>query len=367
MSNKVLILGGYGNFGKRIAELLTRAGVCVIIAGRDREKADALVARLPQGLAEAACFDMTTGLDLALTTLKPRVLIHTAGPFQDADYSVARTALKTGIDYIDLADGRDFVTGFSALDAEARHNTVCLISGASTVPGLSSAVLDQAKMRFSKMERLKFGIAPGQKAERGLATTRGILSYAGKRLKPCAGFPIRYGWQDIYRQPYPGLGQRWMANCEIPDLDLLPPAYGLTSIQFSAGMENPFGHLGLWGLSSLVRLGLPLKLETLAGPLLAMSHILDPFGSADGGMHMEIQGLDHDQRPIQFNWFIVARSGHGPYIPCIPAVWLTQAILDGRLTLKGAMPCLGLVPLQGYLEGLKDFDIEVFETQSRIA
>ena len=36
---KVLILGGYGNFGKRIAELLTRQGVTVIIAGRDRAKA----------------------------------------------------------------------------------------------------------------------------------------------------------------------------------------------------------------------------------------------------------------------------------------------------------------------------------------
>jgi len=37
--DKVLILGGYGNFGKRIATLLTRQKIAVIIAGRDGKKA----------------------------------------------------------------------------------------------------------------------------------------------------------------------------------------------------------------------------------------------------------------------------------------------------------------------------------------
>ena len=37
--NKVLILGGYGNFGKRIARLLTRQNIAVIISGRDANKA----------------------------------------------------------------------------------------------------------------------------------------------------------------------------------------------------------------------------------------------------------------------------------------------------------------------------------------
>jgi uncharacterized protein YbjT (DUF2867 family) len=48
MQRPVLILGGYGNFGKRIANALAKAGVPIIIAGRDKAKAEALVRTLPE-------------------------------------------------------------------------------------------------------------------------------------------------------------------------------------------------------------------------------------------------------------------------------------------------------------------------------
>ena len=38
----VLILGGYGNFGKRIARALAADAIPVVIAGRNREKAEEL-------------------------------------------------------------------------------------------------------------------------------------------------------------------------------------------------------------------------------------------------------------------------------------------------------------------------------------
>jgi predicted dinucleotide-binding enzyme len=56
--SKVLILGGYGNFGKRIARLLTRQSIAVIISGRDANKAKILAQALPGGLAEIAIFDV---------------------------------------------------------------------------------------------------------------------------------------------------------------------------------------------------------------------------------------------------------------------------------------------------------------------
>ena len=59
---KVLILGGYGNFGKRIARLLTRKGVAVIVAGRDGAKAAALAKVLPPKLADMAVFDAKSDL-----------------------------------------------------------------------------------------------------------------------------------------------------------------------------------------------------------------------------------------------------------------------------------------------------------------
>jgi hypothetical protein len=68
----------------------------------------------------------------------------------------------------------------------------------------------------------------------------------GKKLKRCAGYETRYGWQDLRLQKYPELGSRLMANCDVPDLDLLPDKYGIKKIRFSAGMEScrAFGDMG---------------------------------------------------------------------------------------------------------------------------
>ena len=356
----ILILGGYGNFGKRIAEALARHDLPVLIAGRDLAKAEALCRKLPN--ARPAKVNIHGNLGAVLVAEKPSVVIHTCGPFQGSDYEVARACIAAGVHYIDLADGRDFVREFSQFDAATKAAGVTLISGASTVPGLSSAVIDHLKPRFARMDTLDFGISPGQKAERGLATTRAIMSYVGKPLRPFARHPQPHGWQDTHRQAYPVMGHRWLSTCDIPDLDLLPPVYGFRSIRFGAGLELGFMHLGLWGLSWLVRAGLPLNLPALAKPLLAVSDWFNIFGSDVGGMHVTISGTDHAGAPLTRSWFIVAKSGDGPQIPCVPAILLAKRLHEKDPGIAaGAFPCIGLIRLEDYLEELRRFDIKTFE------
>lgn len=356
MNRSVLILGGYGNFGKRIARALVKAAVPVIIVGRDQAKTDALTAELGP-LACAAAFDVNLDLAVQLASLQPCAVVNTCGPFQNADYRVAETCIAQNVHYIDLADGRDFVTGITALDAAAKAKGVSVVSGASTVPGLSSAVLEHFKYEFASIDSLRFGISPGQKAERGLATTQGILTYVGKPLAPFAGHARAFGWQHIHRQEYPGLGKRWMANCDIPDLDVLPAHYGIRSICFSAGLELTPLHLGLWALSWLMRLGLPLNLPKHAPVLLSASNWFDRFGSADGGMHVIIEGKAPDGSPHERQWFIIAKDGYGPYIPTIPAIVLAKKIASGLQVTPGALPCVALVTLPEYLAELSGYPI----------
>lgn len=354
-----LILGGYGNFGKRIAAALARHGVPAIIAGRRREKAEALAAQLK---AKAVALDAERDLDAYLASAKPAVVVNTCGPFQGKDYRVAEACIRHKTHYIDLADGRDFVTGIARLDAAARAAQVCVISGASTVPGLSSAVVEHFLPEFSALEDLTYGVAPGQKAERGLATTQGILTYIGKPMKPARGDDgRRYGWQDLYRQQYPEIGSRWMANCDIPDLDLLPERYGIKRIHFSAGIENPLLHLGLFGISWLVRLGLPLNLPRHAEFLLRASRRFDAFGTADGGMHVLLRGAGRDGKPHARRWFIIAKNGDGPQIPCVPAILLARMLARSDAPTPGACACVGLVSLEDYLEELKPFSVKTYD------
>ena len=363
----VIILGGYGNFGKRIALALVKSGIAIIIAGRNASKAQALSDKLkkhhPEAKIKLAIFDAQADLANQLQNLKPAIAINTVGPFQTSDYAIAKTCIQQKTHYIDLADGRDFVTGITALDQQARKADIAVISGASTVPGLSSAIVEKYKDRFSEIHTLKYGISPGQKAERGLATIRGILTYLGRPIKPASGSnKTRYGWQDIYRQDYPILGKRWMANCDIPDLDLLPQKYNIKEIQFSAGMESLPLHLGIWLVSWLVRLGLPLNLPKHANFLLRLSHLFDWLGTDNGGLHMVIKGSDKNAQPYELKWFIIAKDGDGPQIPTIPAIILAKKLASGELTYRGAKPCIGLVRLEEYLQELEAFNIKTYES-----
>lgn len=362
----VLILGGYGNFGKRIAAALAHYNIPLIIAGRNQDKADALATRLRSGGAggiRPLAIDAESNLERRLQELKPAVVVNACGPFQNKDYRIAEACIRQRVHYVDLADGREFVTRITGLDTAAKAAGVCVISGASTVPGLSSAVVDFYKGEFSGIDALEFGISPGQKSERGLATTEGILTYVGKKLKPARGDPKpRYGWQDLYRQKYPDLGYRWMANCDIPDLDLLPKRYGIQKIHFSAGLESRVLHFGMFALSWLVRLGVPVGLSRHAAFLLRASHWFDRFGSGDGGMHVIIRGKNHHGAACERRWFIVAKNGDGPQIPCVPAILIAKKLAQGVPMSPGAYPCVGIVDLKEYLKELSRFSVKTFES-----
>lgn len=366
--NKILILGGYGNFGKRIAVALAKSGLPIIIAGRNKQKAkklaDEIKKNYPDVSVETAIFDINKALAEPLEKHAPKIVINTCGPFQLSNYAVPESCIKHNMHYIDLADGREFVTGITSLNDKAKTAGTLLVSGASTVPGLSSAVLEQYKDEFSQIDSLRYGISPGQKANRGLATTKAIMSYVGKPLKPFPGHEKAYGWQNNYKQFYPELGKRWMANCEVPDLDLLPARYGIKSIRFSAGMELSFMHIGIWIMSWLVRLGLPLDLTNKASFLLNVSNWFDYFGSPDGGMHMIIKGKGKNGKVKEIKWFIIAKDGDGPQIPPIPAIVLAKKLSAGKLLYTGAKPCVGLVSLNEYLNELKEFNISTYHTKN---
>lgn len=361
---RILVLGGYGLFGSRISRTLAGdAGLSVIVAGRDRKRADALIASFDAPLArvEAAAID-TSAQDFGarLAALRPDVVIDTAGPFQARDYRVAETVLSVGAHCIDLADGRDYVRGIAALDATAQRAGRRAISGASSVPALHAAAIDAHLHRFSRLDRVETAIAPGNRTPRGWATTLSILGYVGRPFTILRdGRPhTAHGWQSLRRLRVPGVSARWVARCEVPDADLLPARYpGLRTLDFRAGLELRRMHFGLWLASWAVRLRLLPSLVPLAKPLFAMSEWWQESGSDTGFMQVSMHGLDHDRAPLRLDWTLVARSGDGPQIPATPAVVLARKLARGELPGSGARPCLGLFTLEECMAALGGFAI----------
>jgi saccharopine dehydrogenase-like NADP-dependent oxidoreductase len=295
-----------------------------------------------------------------LAALRPLLVINASGPYQRQDYRLARACVAAGVHYLDLADAREFVTGIGTLDAEARQAGVLVVSGASTVPAISAAVIDQHRPQFASLEAVTLVIAPGNSFSPGLATTQSILSTLGRPLATAGsgpGTPV-HGWQHLQRRTIPGLGARWLGACDTPDLDLLPPRYpGLRSVRVFAALEVGAFHLGLWGLSWLVRGGLLRKPERLAVPLLRLKHALRFLGSDVGGMAVTLEGTGRDGRPKRIDWRLIARRGHGPYIPAMPSVILAKRLLAGTVAQRGAMPCLGLFTLADFVAEVADLDI----------
>ncbi len=362
MIKRVLIIGGYGNFGTFITKKLAlENNIQVIIAGRSLDKANKLIADIEfANKPEAVFVDIDESFEEVLVKIKPDIVIHTSGPFQSQGYDIAQASINQRCHYIDLADGREFVTGITSLDTLAKQNDVLVISGASSVPCLTSALVDYYKGEFTALERIDYGITTAQKTARGLATTAAILSYTGKSIPTLVDGEMAdiYGWQDMRIRQYSELGRRFLGNCDVPDLALFPSRYpDLKNIRFYAGLEIPLVHVSLWGLSWLVRAGLIKRLEKLAPLLLKISYLFDWFGTSNSGFHMELSGKDLKGKDKVVIFELTARSGDGPYIPCMPAILLAKKLADGTLNETGAFPCMGFIDRDEYLNALSDMDI----------
>jgi saccharopine dehydrogenase-like NADP-dependent oxidoreductase len=369
MVARVLIIGGYGNFGSYIARsLASDSGIQLLIGGRSAQKAARFATDLSSANpAEGHHIDIDHDLGAALRRIRPGIVIHTTGPFQSQDHRVAEACIASGCHYLDLADARAFVTSIGRLDAEAKARDVLVLSGASSVPCLTAAVIDKYRPDFLQLEKIDYGISAAQQTNRGLATTTAVLSYVGKRFTRLrkGRMTLVYGWQDNHAVRYPELGYRLFGNCDIPDLEIFPVRYPeLQDIRFAAGHEIKILHVGTWILGWLVRLGFIKSLDIHAPGLLRMAFAFDRLGSGRSGFHMYLTGKGMDEQPKQVRFFLVARSSHGPYIPCMPAIILAKWLSRGEIAQRGAMPCVDLIDLETYLAALAGLDISVYTEAS---
>lgn len=360
----ILILGSTGAFGAKIAErLATSDALDLILAGRT----GATLAAQADALSKAAGRAMRTAVldaDLLqasdLTGRDVDLLINASGPYQAGCYGAARAAVAAGCHYVDLADSRPFVVGFKDLDDAARAAGVLAVSGASSVPGLSSAVVGEYRDRFATLREIDIAISPGNAFDPGVATVASVLGGVGQPMRMFRGGDWRtvYGWQGLRRQSFGDAGRRWLGYVDVPDLELMP-SYGasLESVQFQAGLEVSLFHLGLWCASWPVRWGLVSSLAPLAPHLLAIKRRFHWLGSDRGGMRVTLRGLGVDAKPLVISWLLVARRNHGPYVPALTAVALARRLASGVETRRGAWPCHGVVRLDDILAEAQGLDI----------
>jgi hypothetical protein len=352
MTRRVLVGGGTGSFGARLVEgLVATTDLDVVIAARRVGRADALKASLrarhPHRRIEAHGFDATAASADDLRRLGVWCVVDAAGPFQTRKPALVEAAIAARCHYVDLADARDFVAAIDAFDEAARAANVLVVSGASSTPALSNAVLDQLTNDWRRIDRIEVAISPGNRQPRGLSVIKAILANAGQPIRVFRGgaWAESRGMAMLVRRRMPGLGRRWLFLFDTPDLDLITKRFApRCDAIFRAGVELAVPHLGMWVLSKLVVIRLLPTLVPLARPLRTIAEWLRPLGSSRGGMLVSAEGVDREGCAGTATWALVAEED-GPNVPILPALALIRALADGRISQRGAKPCAGLLTL----------------------
>ncbi len=341
----ILVVGAAGVFGARLVQgLLQTTLFAVIAAGRSQARLKAIPSHTR--LTHRVLDTRTVSAD-ALAATGAFAVVDAAGPYQGGSYHLAEAAIAAGLHFIDLADARDYVAGFAALDAAAWQAGVVALTGASSTPALSNAALDSLTAGWASVDDVAISMSPGNRAPRGLSVMRSILSYAGRPVRVFAGgrWGAQPGWGMTVRREMPGLGRRWLSLSETPDLDIVPRRFAVRrSAVFRAGLELPMLHWGLWLASLPVRGGWLASLGPFARPFRALAALFEPFGTDRGGMSVEATGTDDAGRPVRGLWSLVAEGGDGPSVPTLPVLAALRALVAGRLP-PGARVCAGVLTL----------------------
>lgn len=350
----ILILGGYGVFGGRLAECLSDLDdLHLIVAGRSGGKARAFC-QAYTGKPEMTALKLDRACAAeALARLKPDLVVDATGPFQtygDDPYALPRAAIAAGIPYLDFADGAAFVEGIAALDAEARAAGVFALSGVSSFPVLTAAVVREIGAGMT-VRRISAGIAPSPFAGIGLNVMRAVVGYAGEPVT------LTRGGQEV---AVPGLvesrrvtiappGRLPLRNTrfslvDVPDLRVLPRAHpGLRDVWVGAGPVPEVLHRALNLLARLRAWRLLPNLGRFA-PLYYAVLNRARFGEHRGGMFVEVEG-DGGQRRC---WHLLAEGDDGPMIPSMAIEILVRKMLAGDRPAPGARPATDALTLADY-------------------
>lgn len=332
--SRILVLGGYGGFGARISRRLAAAGHEVLVAGRSSAKAAAFCTKqaglTPLGLDRAQ-------IAAALAAHRPDAVVDASGPFQAMDYAVPRACIAARVPYCDIADGRAFVCGIAVLDAEARAAGVPVISGASSVPALSGAVVRALAEGMERVSAVEMAISASNRASAGPAVAAAILAQVGQpfTLRRGGREAEAYGWQEPERIGFalPGaspIAHRRVALVEVPDVALLPPRLpGRPSVVFRAGTELAVQNLALWLASWPVRWGWLRSLSPFAPWLAPLQRLTARLGGDRSAMRVSLFGQVAGG-PVERRWTLIADAADGPEIPALSVPLVVARMLRGE-------------------------------------
>jgi len=316
-SQRVLIVGGSGVFGRLLAhELIRTTSVDLILAGRGLSAAIAACRELgAPDRTSAIALDLGDPESLTRAARGCVAVACAAGPFQELSRELPMAAVRAGAHWLDIGDHEGWVVPVlddATLDAAARDAGLAVIPGLSTVPALSGALARWGCERLPGADRARITLFIGNRNAKGVGAIASAMSSGFRR-------PTRVDLPFGRRIAYVGRS---------PDTELLRRDLGLDA-EFRVVLEWAPAGLLAFGLGPLwSRFGARSRSRG-ARILAAISRPFGRFGSEggclqvdlwDGKQRLSVTALSDDQR-----------------LGILPCAMALQRLLAGDLPERGVV------------------------------
>ncbi len=240
-------------------------------------------------------------------------------------------------------------------DEHARAAGVYVLSGVSSFPVLTAAVVRRLALDMACVDRIEGGIAPSPYAGVGENVIRAIASYAGQpvahlgRTSKIIGRPFTQQRRVTIAPPgrLP-LRSTMFSLVDVPDLRALSALWpSARRVWMGAGPVPEVLHRALIAFSWLVAFGWVRSLTPLA-PLMHWATNRLRWGEHRGGMFVTVAGVDGAGKPLSRTWHLLAEGDDGPLIPSMAVEALVRRCVAEQSPAPGARAATGDVELEDY-------------------
>lgn len=172
MTQQVLILGGSGRIGSKVAaDLIAHTSVQVTIAGRNLTTGVQLSEQLGNRVQFVA-IDLSNISTLQEAISRSDLVIHCAGPFHYRDANVLKLCIEQGVNYVDVSDHPSFTRKALAYKSAAESAGITAVINTGIFPGISNSMVRRDVERLDQAEKIHLSYVVAGSGGAGITVMR---------------------------------------------------------------------------------------------------------------------------------------------------------------------------------------------------
>ncbi len=364
MTHQVLILGGSGRIGSKVAaDLIAHTDVQITIAGRNLVTGTQISAQLGDRVQFVAT-DLSNISGIKDAVSRADLVIHCAGPFHYRDASVLKLCIDQGISYVDVSDHPSFTRKALAYKEEAQAAGVTAIINTGIFPGISNSMVRRDVEALDRADKIHLSYVVAGSGGAGVTVMR--TTFLGlqrpfeawidgdwKTVKP-------YSDREVVEFPqYGKVGVYWF---DMPEAFTLPETFPVKTVVTKFATIPQFYNYLTWSVARWWHpriLRTKAVIEFLSHVSHTMTDVTDRFSGIGVAIRSEVSG-EKDGRSmkcistmIHSDTAISAGVGTGT---------VAEMILSGALKKPGVWAIEQALPTELFDRAMQNRGIEIQQT-----